>query len=796
MTSTGMRRHDAWTIGLVACATFVYEVLLTRVGSLRLEFHYGYLVISLGLLALGSAGSWLHVARERILADPDRWLARWTAAFAISLPLTWMFVLNYPVPTHVRVFAPDGGVAWASLGAFFGFAAGAAVPFFTGGFVLGLILMLRAAEADRYYAADLIGAALGCLAAPVCLAWFGGGGALCAATALAALGARTTRGGGWLWPGLALSCLVAAPFLEDRFPIPSREELMLEKGDEVALGDQRLTSEWSAIARVESYRVPEAERALFMRGQGPEPRNAHDQVFLAQDGSAGTYLYDFTGTPEGLQDLWLTTYPMATHVLGAKQVLVIGAGGAPDLWAARLAGADRIKAYELHAQMVAMHTDTYRDFSRDLIEDPGVEIVHTEGRSALLRENETFDLVQMSGIDTWSALSSGAYMLAENYLYTSQAFGDMIARLQDGGALQITRFSGEVEAIRLLATIHEAWSTRSSARFEDCVACIHARSFMAMIVKLEPFRPDELQRLEDHVSNAGLGLAYHPRHRTHSALESFIRSDDKAALIDGAEALITPATDDRPYFFNFHRWNDWGVASRDLDAEAVVTQGNPVFLLAQLVAAVVAGALLLLFPLWLRRGKPNARRGRGALSSTLLYFVALGLGFITIEVTLMQVLVLLVGHPLFSISVTLFAMLLATGIGAAASKRFLASGRSFWIVPIVLLVLAAMQFLAGDALVRFGAATPMFVRFLLAAAIVTPFGLVLGIPMAHGLRKLEAGTPDLVPLAWATNAFATVVGSIGTVMLSMYAGFDATLVLGASAYVLAALAERGLGRSA
>jgi spermidine synthase len=795
MNSTGIRRHDAWTIGLVACATFVYEVLLTRVGSLRLEFHYGYLVISLGLLALGSAGSWLHVARERVLAAPDVWLARSTAAFAISLPLTWVFVLNYPVPTHVRVFAEGGGVAWASLGAFFGFAAGAALPFFTGGFVLGLILMLRAAEADRYYAADLVGAALGCLAAPVCLAWFGGGGALCAATGLAALGARTTRGGGLLWPGIALVCLGVAPILEGRYPIPSREELMLEKGEEVALGDQRLTSEWSAIARVESYRVPEADRALFMRGRGPEPKNDHDQVFLSQDGSAGTYLYDFTGTPGGLQDLWLTTYPMATHVLGAKKVLVIGAGGAPDLWAARLAGAERIKAYELHAQMVAMHTDTYRDFSKDLIEDPGVEILHTEGRSALLREEESFDLVQMSGIDTWSALSSGAYMLAENYLYTRQAFGDMIARLEDGGALQITRFSGEVEAVRLLATIHEAWARRSNERFADCVACVHARTFMAMIVKLEPFTPDELQRLERYVSDAGLGLAYHPRIGTGSSLEAFIRSDDKASIIAGAEALITPATDDRPYFFNFHRWNAFGVASRDLDADAVVTQGNPVFLLAQLVAGVLAGALLLLFPLWLRRGKRAEPLARGALSSTLIYFIALGLGFITIEVTLMQVLVLLVGHPLYSISVTLFAMLLATGIGAAVSKKFLAAGRSFTIVPVALLILAALQFVSGDALVRAGASAPTFVRFLMAAAIVAPFGLVLGIPMAHGLRKLEASTPELVPLAWATNAFATVVGSIGTVMLSMYLGFDLTLALGAAAYVLAALAERGLGRT-
>ena len=155
------RGRDGWTIALVACSTFVYEILLTRVGSLRLEFHYGYLVIAVGLLAMGSAGSWLAVVRPRVLLAPQRWLAGSTLAFALSLPLTWVLVLTYPVPTQVRVLAEDGGLAVGSLAAFFGFAGCTAIPFFTGGLVIGMILMLRAAEADRYYAADLAGAALG-----------------------------------------------------------------------------------------------------------------------------------------------------------------------------------------------------------------------------------------------------------------------------------------------------------------------------------------------------------------------------------------------------------------------------------------------------------------------------------------------------------------------------------------------------------------------------------------------------------------------------------------------------------
>ena len=103
--------------------------------------------------------------------------------------------------------------------------------------------------------------------------------------------------------------------------------------------------------------------------------------------------------------------------------------------------------------------------------------MHAEGRAALIREEERFDLLQMSGIDTWTALASGAYMLAENFLYTSDAVRDMFAVLNQGGSVQLTRLSGDVEVLRLLGTVHDAWQEVGSGAFEDCVAVVHAADF-------------------------------------------------------------------------------------------------------------------------------------------------------------------------------------------------------------------------------------------------------------------------------------------------------------------------------
>ncbi len=781
--------RDFAVLALVAAATLLWEVLVTRLCALRLAFHYGFLIVSNGLLGMGAAGSLLFALRPRIAAAPDRWLARFAIAALVSLPLAHLWMVRFPIDPDLRVDS------LASLPSFVLYNLGAALPFLTGGLVIGHLLTVHAGRIHRAYAWDLAGAAVGAVLCPLLLWSLGAAGASACATALLAAGAVLAVDGARLRRlvgGVGVLALAAAPVAEQALPVPSSNEIRYKRGQRVRLGDEKVYSRWSALSRVDVYRVAPEERGMFMDGPVVAD-HPEEQLFITQDSSAGTFLHDFTGTPEGLANLRLSLYGLGAEVLAAESVFVIGAGGAADLWGAVEGGARRVKAVELNRQIVDLHEDVFAERSRALLERPGVEIVHAEGRAALLRETERFDLLQMSGIDTWTALASGAYMLAENFLYTVEALGDMFAVTGPEGAIQVTRLSGEVEVLRLLGVVHEAWRRVSTARFEECVAVVHAGDFASVLCRKVPFTAEQLARLEAYVERAGMGLDHGPGRVRGGVVEAFVRADDKAAFQASVPSRIDPVFDDRPYFFHFNRFLDWAGARELLNAPASQVQGNPLFVLVQLAVAALLSALLLLLPL---RGRARVEAG-APIGAALGYFLAVGVGFVAIEVTLMQELTLLVGHPVHSITVTLASILVATGLGSFLTRRsFARADAPFLAVPIALAVLAIAWNGLGPDLVRWGAAQETPVRLVLGALVVAPFGLVLGVPFAHGIALLERRAPSLVPWAWAINAAGTVVGSIVTALASMELGFSVVLLAGVACYLGAWLARASLQQRA
>src|SRR5262249_22720802 len=150
---------------------------------------------------------------------------------------------------------------------------------------------------------------------------------------------------------------------------------------------------------------------------------------------------------------------------------------------------------------------------------------------------------------------------------------------------------------------------------------------------------------------------------------------------------ISPTTDDRPYFFSFLRWSKPDVAREFLHEPTAVVQGNPLFLRNQLLWSALAAAVFIVAPLLFRRGQGGASR-HGALRF-LVYFAGLGFGFIGIEVALIQKSTLLLGQPLYSIVVTLFAILVSTGVGAALSPRWLAVPGRVRLLPVAIVALVA-----------------------------------------------------------------------------------------------------------
>jgi hypothetical protein len=580
-----------------------------------------------------------------------------------------------------------------------------------------------------------------------------------------------------------------APRLDRLLPVPGKMYLSLTTDVGLPLGNFVEYSRWSTNSRIDLLPVSPQSRFMYALGENAPRDGIPEQKLILQDGWAGTLLVNFSDHPEGLALVRASMYSAALQLFEQPRVLVIGMGGGIDVWAAALRDARYVKAIELNQQIIDIHEKVAPHFSRKLLSDPRIEFVNAEGRSALMRERERYDVIQMTGIDTWTALTSGAYVLAENYLYTREAVGRMVDLLADGGVVQIIRFSDDMEALRLASNIHAALVERDvGSEFEGSVAVLRTKDRLAAtLVKKGAFDPGELATLETFAREAGIGVLYLPSRRSPEIVERFIRSEDKAGFVERFPRDISPTTDDRPYFFNFWKWSNPLRSAGEFAQVSSVSQGNPAFIVGQLLFSAALSAGLILVPLAVlgRGSKGGAFRGR-----FLVYFAGLGLGFIAIEIALIQKLTLFLGHPLYSVTVTLAGMLVFTGLGSWGTGRLPAAHAWMPWLPVLLGALVGGFLALSPWVIEHAIASPLPLRVGLALAMIAPMALALGAPFAHGIAALTRLDPSAVPWAWAVNACCTVVGSIGTVVLSMNLGFSAVLVIAVAIYAVGFAAVR------
>ena len=785
--SRGRMPRLGLAIALLAGSMLMYEVLLTRICSLRLYYHFGFLVVSNCLLGVGASAAVIAVLQDRLKEQAHAWIWRATAGYFLVLPLVYAGMLAFPIPAELRL------TEVRDMGVFTAFNFLAALPFFFSGGAIGLILTFESKNVNRLYALDLLGAGLGCVVLPFALREFGAGGsitvvwllALGAAVTLAPSGSRrAVQVGGAC---VALAGLVLVPSLDQMFPVPGKSFLALTEEVSVDTAGAERYSRWSTNSRVD---VVETDfRGLFLAGAKRMHWKTPPQKLILQDGWAGTFVYDFSNHPENLNVLRDSMYSSALRLKDSPRVFIIGTGGGPDLWAAKLRNPEQVLAVELNQSIIDVHTELVPGYSRGLLEDPAIGMVQGEGRAMLMASDRDWDVIQLSGIDTFTALRSGAYVMAENYLYTLEAMDTMIEHLAPGGILQIVRLAADAESLRLVTTIVEAMDRKGIEGVENALIVLRTPTLSAAsMVKPDGFTADEARSTVDFAQRIGLDVVYAPGYRTGTLIEEFMTSADRARFIDEFAYDVTPTTDDQPYFFNFFKWSRVFVDDATSDPSSLVG-GSPSFILTQLAISSTAATILILVPVivFARRSERSPAFGR-----FLAYFSALGVGFIFIEVALMQQLTLYLEEPLYSITVTLFSILIFSGIGSMVSARwFETAGAPVMRLPIAIGAGAVVVGLLAQWMTASFSSLPISVKIVSAVLMLAPLSICLGVPFAYGVRLLDRiGQSELIPWAWGVNGLLTVVGSVLTAFVSMNIGFFGVLVVAAAVYLLGFLAIR------
>ncbi len=555
---------------------------------------------------------------------------------------------------------------------------------------------------------------------------------------------------------------------------------------------------WHPLARVDV--VEDATAVTWTvpaRGGAPPPE--HQIIY---DGDAATPIlniqrqaaeYDFLGSiPSALPHV----------VVRPESVLVIGVGGGIDVLAALHAGARFVEGVEINPVTHQLMTERYRDWSGDVYGDPRVRVVVGEGRSFVRASSRRYDLIQMSLIDTFAATAAGAYSLSESYLYTVEAFTDYLDRLTPRGAVAVTRFLHEPprEVLRLCAVARAALVARGATDPARHFLVAASGAYATVIVGARPFTPEEALAFVRTAVDSEAMLIYVPGAPVRNPIAAFIADPDPERFIDEYPLRIDPVNDDRPFFFQYGRFRDATpfrtTTTRD---DLVAPSGHSLLLTVLLVTGAVA-AVMIVLPLVL--GRRRVRGGSAAPSpagvppsradvAAVVYFVGLGLAFILVEIAAMQQFALVLGHPTYAVSVILFSLLLAAGAGSLASAPVVGSGeRRLGAAIAVVAAVLLLEAMLASPVFAFLLGRPWPIRALAAVLWVAIPGFGMGMFLPAGVRILAERRADLVGWAFGANGFASVVGSVLSVLLAMLVGFRATVALAAVLYVAAFLVLR------
>lgn len=769
-------------LALSSFAALLLELALTRLFSVVLFYHFAFLAISIALLGLGAGGVFAYLRRTRLAAVATR-----TLASRICIANSVVIVLALEIVLHLPVALDVSGKNFLRLTVMY---LAAAIPFFLTGLLFSVIFARETSRITRLYGADLCGGALACLAVVPLLNWLGGPNAiLVAGIALA--------GAAMIWAdttilrknaafvALALSALTVANYSGRLIDVVYAKGMFRDPAwVEFA--------RWNALSRVEVDRQGGAKAIVI-------------------DADASTYIMNADVSQwhkTAWEDDLMSAPPALANVLRPHgQFAIIGPGGGVDVLRAVANGSPSVTGIEINPIIATtIMRGRYADYAQHLYERPDVHIHVTDGRSFLRSTPEHFDIVQMTLVDTWASTAAGAFALSENNLYTVEAFREYFDHLNPDGMIAITRweFQQPREALRVVAVAIEALHRLGVAN--------PARNFIVasqgtldedgipvvVLAKKTPFTPAEEDAVAAHCERYNeLDPMYLPSHPGRNPFSDLIASNDPQAFARTYAFNVAPVSDNAPFFF-FTMKVPQILGQMDLrhGIDWKVNIGVLILLLV-LAISVVAVLAFLVLPLMLRGGKTRHS------PLPLLYFIAVGLGYILVEIAFIQRFVLFLGHPTYALTVVIFLLMVSSGAGSLFSRVCLPRAEMGWL-PLTLVLVTLLWyvfFLPSRLATLVGMAFEY--RLVISAVLLVPLGLVMGMPFPTGLRALAASpasefpastTDNAVEWAWAMNAAASVLGSVSAMVIAIQFGLTVTLACGAAAYLVALLAIPSLCR--
>ena len=790
------------TVLLISAAVLGVELALMRALSISMWHHFAYLIISAALLGFGLSGVIISLG-ERFFRrhwQNSVWLT--ALGFAIAVPLGYWAATSVPLNVLELIWDPRQKYY---LGLYY---LGLLPIFLCGGGCVGLALLGKTEKAGSLYGLNLLGSGLGAAGSvalmygqsptqvlmQMCVLGFG-----------AALAAAIGKGIGRIVITFLIGVVTISIFSLYRplpLPISQYKSLSFYEGVE---DFELLARRYSPLGRIDLVRSKIIRHFPGLSLNFPENaiEKKPSQAALTWDGDGTSAVNRFDKLDELACYDWMSS-ALAYQLVDRPRVLVVGAGGGSDVAQALYEGAREVAALELNAQVIDLLSGEFADLAGEIYQRDDVRLIKAEGRHFLEQTAESFDVIQIALLESQAAGAAGVYSLNENQLYTVEGIERALSRLGPSGVLSITRWlkAPPRDAIKMLATVVEALEQRGISEPSEHIAMIRSIQTATIVVRNESFRESEINKVREFAQQRGFDLVHVPGIKANEVNQYHKLSNPDGPYYTAAKEILSPraekffgdyvynvrpATDDRPYFYNFFRWRSLGQLRRTLGRDWLsFTESGYLIMAVGLVQVIVLSVALLIVPGLMVRKRVKNQHGR--LWCAAGYFLALGFGFIFIEMGFIQKLSLLLGNPIYAVAVVVTGFLCFSGIGSMAAgwlaNRYRAAAVVSWaIMGIVCWAIVLTGILHWCSGWLIGLSGPL--RIGLIMVLIGPLAFCMGFCFPTGLRIASKSSGSLVPWAWAVNGFGSVTGAVAATLLAVSIGFIWLIVAALGMYVAA-----------
>ena len=784
-------------VGCVAGATIGLELIQTRILSFLYYNNVVYLTVTIALLGFGISGVLVSLFSTRC-HRPIRMISFLTAGFVFAP------ILCLALVSHVPAYFPT---PYFSFGKLLISYIALVIPFLFAGAILGWVFMLHAKSINRLYCIDLVCSSIAVLFFVLLLWPLGGSGVVWSCSGLVLIGflffSHNILSKKWI--GAVVVVYLGALYLVNNSLLGNQPEQYKTLGHSLNKDSQFETTNWTPITRLDVISDPHLPQFNISTNDSPHLK------MLTQDGDAITVFLGAKKVASMRQEIESNHYYEVTSLIyrlneQAKRALVIGVGGGIDVLIAKLMGAQHVTGVEINPATVQLITNSYRNY----LQWPnwtGVNVVRSEGRNYVHAKTNHYDTIVMSGIDTFSALSSGAYVLSENYLYTVEAMKDYLRALTQQGTMAIHRwfFLHPRETLRLSSLYLEAAKEMHIAHPSQSIMVISEEGgvlrWATTFIKKTPFTQTEIAKMLSLIKRSSTqSVIYLPKvfpttiqeqlekqidekdpagHFARTSFNQLITSSEKERqhFIKDYLFRIDPVHDDRPFFFEYYKDDGSNYISGLTSARGPTV----LYLLLYICSLLCLSCIIFPLSIFEKRGLKTP----GAVS-LLMFFASLGFGYIVFEIGAMQLVSVYIGDPMYSLPLILASLLVSTGIGSAISVKF-SHVSSLSVIRIASISIAAaivlwvvFMHIIQPLTLNWG----IVARATIVIVSIIPVGILLGIPFPTAIKEVDNYSSHFVPWAWGINGVTSVLASVVAIIVAMRVGFTVAILSASIAYVM------------